>query len=322
MSEAGIFTIGDLITRIRQESDMVNSQFVTDPEIVTYLSSSYKELYDLLITSYGEDYSVATPISMTTNGTDDRYPLPNGLLTFKDQQGNDIIASPFYKLLGVDYQLSPNNPSGYVTIKTFSFSERNRFAVPNFASFWGFTNVRYRLLGNQIWFTPLPVFGQVFRMWYIPRPTDLIFSVQGTTSIASTSLTVNDGSVPKVGMTLFSPNIPAGTTVVSITGTTVTMSAEALGPGVSTVQMFDYLTQLDGISGWEEYPVVDVAIKCKDKEESSVDVLAARKAGLRKRIEETAINRDPGQPARTADVMTDIWNTGTGSGWGDGYGAS
>jgi hypothetical protein len=318
--ESGVITIGDLITRIRQESDQVNSQFVTDPEIVTYLSASYKELYDLLTTSYGDDYYVATPASFTTNGTSDIFPLPDNSVTFLDSFGNPFVAPAFYKILGLDLQLSPNNPQGFVTIKTFPFSERNRYAIPNFATFWGFTNVRYRIRGNFIWLTPMPAFGQVFRLFYIPRPTDLIFSVQGTTTIGSAIMTVPVSSqlVPQVGMNLFGSNIASNTTVIGVTGTSVTMSNNALGPGTSTVQMFDYQSALDGISGWEEYPVVDVAIKIKDKEESDVQVLGARKAAMLKRVVDTAANRDPGQAARTADVLTDIWNTPTGTGDGGG----
>lgn len=312
MAKTGVITLGDLITRVRLESDMVNSQFVTDPEIATYLSSSYKELYDLLVTAYGEDYEVAQSLSITTDGTNFLYALPDGVLY--------NAAPAFYKLLGLDLQLSPNNPQGYVTIKTFPFSERNRFAVPNFASFWGFTNVRYRLQGNNLWLTPLPMTGQVFRMWYVPRPTDLIFSVQGTTTDQSTTMTVNDLSIPQVGMSVFGDNIAPNTTIVTVGVSDVTLSLPALGTGTGTVQMFDYLTPVDGISGWEEYPVVDSAIKCKDKEESNVEVLAARKGGLVKRIENVSANRDPGSAAKTADVMTDMyWNNGNGT--GDGFGS-
>lgn len=323
--EAGLITVGDLITRIRQESDQVNSQFVTDPEIVTYLSASYKEFYDLLVTAYGEDYYAAIPATFTTTGNSDVYPLPDGTLTFKDTNGTPFIAPPFYKLLGLDLQLSPNNPQGYVTVKTFSFSERNRFAVPNFASFWGFTNVRYRLRDNNLWLTPLPATGQVFRMFYVPRPKDLIVSVQGTTTNLSTNVVVSDSSSLSVGMSVFGPpgaaNVAPNTTITAIVdATNITISLPAINTGTQTLQCFDYQATVDGISGWEEYPVIDVAIKIKDKEESDVQVLGVRKAAMLKRIEDTAANRDPGTAARTADVMTDIWNNPSGGGWGNGWG--
>lgn len=58
-----------------------------------------------------------------------------------------------------------------------------------------------------------------------------------------------------------------------------------------------------GVSGWDEYAVVDAAIKAKDKEESDTSVLLARKQALIQRIESAAENRDAGQPGRIADTQ-------------------
>lgn len=241
MSAPSVVTVSDVMSLVRQEADMVNSQFVADPELISYISASYKELYDLLVGAYGEDYYGATPVTITTDGTNDRYNLPDGTL----YSG----APAFYKLLGVDLQLS-TGPQGYITLKTFPLSERNKYSTPNFASFWGFTNMRYRLFANQLMLNPLPAAGQNIRLWYVPRPSNLTASTD----------------------------------------------------------------TLDGISGWEEYVVVDAAIKCKDKEESDCSVLMARKQALKERIESIAANRDPGTAAKTVDVYND-------TGWGnDGYG--
>lgn len=59
---------------------------------------------------------------------------------------------------------------------------------------------------------------------------------------------------------------------------------------------------LDGISGWDEYVIVDAAIKAMQKEESDVTVLMAQKAALLKRIEAAASNRDAGEPEVVSDV--------------------
>lgn len=68
--------------------------------------------------------------------------------------------------------------------------------------------------------------------------------------------------------------------------------------------------QLDAISGWTEYVVIDAAIKALQKEESDVSVLAAQKMAIIKRIEESAMNRDAGAP----DTISDTRRT---SSWGD-----
>jgi hypothetical protein len=68
---------------------------------------------------------------------------------------------------------------------------------------------------------------------------------------------------------------------------------------------------LDGISGWDEYVIVDAAIKAMQKEESDVSVLMAQKADLRRRIEAAASNRDAGMPEAVTDVR--------GLGYGESY---
>lgn len=239
----GIVTLSDLITLVRQEANMENTQFVTDSELTTYISNSYKELYDLLIGAYGEDYYVATPVNITTT-TSTTYPLPNGTLY--------SAAPSFYKLLGVDYQTSANDPNGYVTLRTFAFGDRNKFSTPNFVAFNGYINLRYRLQGNNLYLSPTPTSGQTIRVWYIPRPT-------------------------------------------------------TLATGADTV---------DGVSGWEEYIVIDAAIKCLNKEESDVTVLMARKAAMKARIEGMAANRDAGNPGRTVDIYGGEYGDEGGGGYG------
>lgn len=71
---------------------------------------------------------------------------------------------------------------------------------------------------------------------------------------------------------------------------------------------------LDGISGWTEYIIVDAAIKALQKEEQDVSVLLLQKQALIKRIEETAVNRDAGQPNTISDARS------FGQRWGDWFG--
>lgn len=59
-----------------------------------------------------------------------------------------------------------------------------------------------------------------------------------------------------------------------------------------------------GINGWEEYAVVDAAIKCLMKEESSVSTLMEVKAALRKRIQDSAPKRDSARPKTITNVSS------------------
>lgn len=57
-------------------------------------------------------------------------------------------------------------------------------------------------------------------------------------------------------------------------------------------------------NGAEEYIVVDVAIKMRDKLKLDTERLNQRKVNLYKRIETVATDRDAGQPQRVTDVYT------------------
>ncbi len=74
----------------------------------------------------------------------------------------------------------------------------------------------------------------------------------------------------------------------------------------------------EGISGWEEYIVVDAAIKALIKEESDTTALMMVKEGLRQRITAAATNRDAGMPDTVTDVRGGL--NGFNGGFGGGYG--
>lgn len=79
------------------------------------------------------------------------------------------------------------------------------------------------------------------------------------------------------------------------------------------LQDTDMTTQ--GISGWIEYVIVRAAKYALDKEESDTTKLDQQIIFLTKRIEETASNRDAGQPDRISDTRS---NNGYGYGGGGG----
>lgn len=71
------------------------------------------------------------------------------------------------------------------------------------------------------------------------------------------------------------------------------------------------------ISGWDEYVIIDAAIKALGKEESDVSLLMAQKQQMLERIETTAANRDIGQPNTISDTRG---NAGFGPGGGGSWG--
>ena len=144
-------TLAELRTAIRQRADMVNSQFVTDLELNSYINQSYFELYDILVQKFGNDYFVADPHDFVTDNND-FYDLPDD----------------FFKLLGVDRAINAS-AGQYVEIQPFTFASRNRSALSNTGDIYKTSGIRYRLKGNQLWLTPRPTTGTQIRLWYSPK---------------------------------------------------------------------------------------------------------------------------------------------------------
>lgn len=74
------------------------------------------------------------------------------------------------------------------------------------------------------------------------------------------------------------------------------------------------ITQTTFPNGWEEYVVVDAAIKCLDKEESDTRAHRADLQRILNSINEAAQNRDAGAPPRVIDLdaaevdpLVDLW---------------
>lgn len=248
----GELALAQIRLQAQQTADRVNSNFVTKAEWNTFINLAMDELYDILITQF-EDYFVADPAYFSLTGSLNSYPLPNGSQTFLDASGATIAARPMYKLLGVDLAINTAQ-NAWVTLNKFNFIDRNSYLYPNSTStIYGIYNMRYRMMGSNIQFVPIPAAGQTVRLWYIPRLKALLQD----TDTSDTS-----------------------------------------------------------ISGWIRYVIVRAAMYALSKEESDTSLLAQELVFLNKRIEESAANRDAGQP----DTISNTRKAGWGAGWGPGSG--
>jgi len=144
-------TLLEIRTQVRQRANMENSTFVTDSEFNRYINLSIAELYDML-SEKDSDYNISSNTFNLVSGTD-AYSLP----------------ADFYRLRGVDMNVDANNK---ITLKKFEFEDRNRFnSYPSLAANF---DIRYRLRGNQILFSPGEnISAQSITLWYIPLPTAL-----------------------------------------------------------------------------------------------------------------------------------------------------
>lgn len=164
----GQTTLGNLVLEATQRCNKEKDIFYTAQELNSMASQSYKELWDILAQKFGDDYFVATPYTYTTGQNQQFYPLP----------------ADFKALLGVEVALNPTDPNSWITIRKFEFIQRNLWNYPNVYTFYGVTNMRYRVNGNNLMIVPITQAGQTVRIWYVPRPNQLINSTDTVDAIA------------------------------------------------------------------------------------------------------------------------------------------
>lgn len=181
-SEMSLF---ELRLRAQQTADRVNSSFVSNSEWNYNLRLSMYELYDLLVGSYSENYSLQN-VTIQTTGTQNLYPLPDGTTNYLGgnyPNGTGAPAPAFYKLTGVDLNVNTSNitPSR-VTLLSYDFVKRNEYVYPNSTStIYGIYNLRYRLMGNQLDLIPVPAGNQTLTVHYCPRLPGLLMDTDLTT---------------------------------------------------------------------------------------------------------------------------------------------
>jgi len=276
-------SLTELRTLTRQRADMENSQFVDDTELTRYLNNSWGELYNLIIDNFNEDYYTTTNTFTLTSGTDS-YSLP----------------SDFYKLRGVDLVVTTTES---VPLRRYNWAERTRNSVTVRAR-----DYRYRVQKGSIVFTPVPSTSDSIKIFYIPSPRKLeSVTPSGVTRGTTTTYTVSSHSFVAddvVNVSNFlADNYNSQQTVQSVTSTTIVtdLNSSALSDptSIGTVEsVFDFY------SGWDEYVIIDSAIKMLLKEEADVTALLLQKNQLRERIITESQNRDAGEPQTVTDVVS------------------
>lgn len=146
--------ISELVTQARFYADMINTQFVTDNEIISYIDRAYRDMY-IRIVEQNSGY-FRTKVVIPIVGGQDTYALP----------------SDFYKLSGIDLNLDSNNT---ITISNINFNERNMLKSV-YSSICLSRGWRYLISGQNIIFSPAPDVSAGFTCWYIPDPITITSS--------------------------------------------------------------------------------------------------------------------------------------------------
>lgn len=163
-------TLSQLRQQARERADMTNSTFVTDTELNSYVNKSLAELYDILVQCYGSDYYTADPVYFYAQTGVENYDIPTILAGGYGGSGIST-GHTFYKLAGLDAKVTSQEWS---TLKPYMFNERNRFQRFGIWDRLGITNLRYRLIGNNIKFAPVPTSQCPLRIWYVPAAPILV----------------------------------------------------------------------------------------------------------------------------------------------------
>lgn len=146
--------LAELRLQARQRADMENSNFVQDSELTNYINNSIAELHDILAEAHGSEYFVINTETAVTSGSE-TIDLP----------------ADFYMLKGVDIKIDNQD---FISLRPFNFNERNRYSELGVWDLAGITNVRYRIVGDDLRFTPRPDRNATVRLWYVPLATKLV----------------------------------------------------------------------------------------------------------------------------------------------------
>jgi hypothetical protein len=146
------------------------------------INQSMFELYDLLVTKFGEDYFLATPQVFQTNGLQ-FYPLPDGT-NFLNKNGLPDPAGTPAKACYKIYMVALNsfgaqvaNATGWVTMSRFNQMDRNKYnlflgaASANVAG--QYCQFQYREMGTSLEIIPINS-GQYLKLYYVPIADQLL----------------------------------------------------------------------------------------------------------------------------------------------------
>lgn len=291
-----LVTLDRVATEALRRCDRVNDNALPIEEMRGYVRASYTELYDLLVGAYGDEYFFTEAKLTTTAGTS----------TF------DTSTSDFYKILSVDVVVG----GLALPLKHLNWGEHTRY-INALATPWP---VVYRWTGSSLTLYPTPQGAYPVRVCYIPQAAALsnalvahgtnvpTVTVSGTAADPDSRLYVKISTGGARGTAKLDWSLDNGATYQAtavVTAATVTLGSSGFTLTMSTGtyatdHYWDQANVFDGINGWEEYVIVDCAIKGAQKQEADVSALMAQKGSLMARIDAMAQSRTMG-PATVID---------------------
>ena len=132
----------EIAVSVRNRTDQNLSQFITDPELYSWINSAIRELHRVLVDCSEENFTTSTAATITT--------------------GSSItIPSDFFRLRSVDKISGVNVGSDPVQLDAFSLQDRYS------------TRMAYRLMASTIDVAPITDAPGVYIVYYVPLATEL-----------------------------------------------------------------------------------------------------------------------------------------------------
>jgi hypothetical protein len=306
----------EIALAVRQAADLGGQQNafggnsgdnITDSELQYKIWASTARLWGKIVQNFPENYFFRTYFINTTGGTYS-YQLPYD----------------FMKELKVGVQLAPGS-NVFLDILPYNLHEQDHYNyLPGiYAPVSGLTTLRYQAQEQNMVFQPQTgVLPAQVRVQYIPCapflcpnvPTAWAATTAYTQGALVSSNVTNSGVV--TSQTFIALN--AGTSGGSLPAWNVPGTVNDNGitwayKGPTAL----FQTTFDGINGWEDWIVLDCAIKCSVKQESSViQEMMAQLAQLDEAIMIESANRQAADP----HTVTGGWGMREGGAFGGGWG--
>ncbi len=278
----GLVTLSQMNAQVRQLADVVSAQGqFPDAEINSYINNSFQKLYDKMVGEFGEDYFVASPYSLNILPGQDTYPLPG------------VAAAVWLPLTTYTLGALVQNING-VYVATSSTGESAASGGPSGLGTgivdgtvtWSYIQPFYKIMGVDV---------------ALNSSTNLFISIK--------RFNFNERNLynwtPVAWNTLGVANV-----MYRLQGGNIRFVPGPVLP--SAIARIWYIPQMpllvnptdsfDGVNGWEQYVILDAAIKVRIKEQNEVADLVALKEDELARITASMRNRDAGAPPTVTDV--------------------
>lgn len=317
----------ELRLRAQQTADRVNSDFVVTSEWNAFARMSLYELYDLLIGSY-EDYFATEQVFIQTNGSQQYYPLPDGVTNYI---GGSYSGTPITVSISGNVTLESNLITSVASVAGIT-----QGMVINGTGVSNLTVVSTDSVLGTVTMSGFPTQSTTSSTYtLVTAPAKAFYKMVGVDLAVNTS-TINPAWVTLKKYNFIDRNkyvYPNSTsTIYGVYNAAYRIMGQQINfipvpAGNQTIRLW-YVPRLPsllkdtdlttvGYSGWLRYPIARMAKYALDKEEGSdTSKLDGEITFLKQRIEQMAQNRDIGIPDRISDTRREgIYG---GNGWGDG----